>query len=204
MLRVPDFERYDLACVASLVMGGAASSPALVREARPRFGAPYSIRYASTECGACGLGTAFDADDEEGMHTVGKPRSPSIRAEVRDSDGAALPPGEDGEIWLSSPAIMHEYWRNPDATAQTLRDGWVRMGDLGRFDQRGNLRITGRTKEMYIRGGYNVFPAELEALLCDHPLVADAVVVPRPDAVMGEIGVAIIVPHDASSPPSLA
>ena len=203
MLRVSDFDSYDLHCVQSLIMGGAASSPALVVEARQRFGAPYSIRYASTECGACGCGTPFDADDDEGLRTVGRPRNASITVQIRDDDLRPAAIGEVGEIWIKSPAVMHEYWRDPVATAASKVDGWVRMGDLGLIDARGNLRITGRTKEMYIRGGYNVFPAEIEAALADHPLVADVAVVPRPDDVMGEIGVAVIVVHDGVLPPTL-
>jgi acyl-CoA synthetase (AMP-forming)/AMP-acid ligase II len=192
-----DLERYDLSCVTTIVMGGAASPPALVREARERFGAAYSIRYSSTESGGCGTGTAFDADDDEALHTVGKPRG-GIEVEIRDGD----------ELWLCSPTTMAGYWRDPEATAATIevdRQGrrWLRTGDLGAIDERGNLRLLGRAKEMFIRGGYNVYPAEVEAVLADHPRVRDVVVVPRPDDVMGEIGVAVVVPLDPAAPPTL-
>jgi acyl-CoA synthetase (AMP-forming)/AMP-acid ligase II len=197
-----DLEAYDLGCVESLVVGGAASPPALVREARQRFDAAYSIRYSSTESGGCGTGTAFDADDEEALFTVGKPRG-EIDVAVRDDRGQPAADGEVGEVWLRSPTSMAEYWRDPAATAATLRGGWLRTGDLGRLDERGNLRLAGREGEMFIRGGYNVYPAEVEAVLADHPGVAEVVVVPRPDDVMGEIGVAVVVPADAGEPPSL-
>jgi acyl-CoA synthetase (AMP-forming)/AMP-acid ligase II len=187
-----DLDRYDLSCVTTIVMGGAASPPALVREARERLGAAYSIRYSSTESGGCGTGTAFDADDEEALFTVGKPRG-GIEVEIREGD----------ELWLRSPTMMAGYWRDPEATAEAIVDGWLRTGDLGAIDERGNLRLLGRSKEMFIRGGYNVYPAEVEAVLADHPLVRDVVVVPRPDEVMGEIGVAVVVPVDAAKPPSL-
>ena len=98
---------------------------------------------------------------------------------------------------------MAGYWRDDEGTAATLVDGWLRTGDLGTIDDRGNLRLAGRTKEMFIRGGYNVYPAEVEAVLADHPLVREIVVVPRPDDVMGELGVAVVVPTDAANPPSL-
>ena len=190
-----DVERYDLECVQTLVVGGAMSPPALVREARERFGAAYSIRYSSTESGGCGTGTAFDADDEEALFTVGQPRG-GIEVRIDGDD-------EVGEVLLLSPTTMAGYWRDPEATAATLVDGWLRTGDLGSIDERGNLRLAGRSKEMFVRGGYNVYPAEVEAVLADHPLVAEVVVVPRPDDVMGELGVAVVVPTDAGRPPTL-
>ena len=198
-----DVEAYDLTSVRTLVVGGAASPPALVREARERFGADYSIRYSSTESGGCGTATAFDADDEEALFTVGRPRG-GIEVAVRDDGGEApVPDGEVGEVWLRSPTSMAAYWRDPEGTTATLVDGWLRTGDLGRIDERGNLRLAGRRKEMFIRGGYNVYPAEVEAALADHPGVAAVAVVARPDEVMGEIGVAVVVPTDPDRPPTL-
>jgi acyl-CoA synthetase (AMP-forming)/AMP-acid ligase II len=204
MLRSPELERHDWSAVKTIVMGGAASAPALVAEARARFGAAYSIRYSSTESGGCGTGTAFDADDDEALHTVGRPR-PGIAVTVRSEAGSPVDEGEIGELWLRSPTQMVGYWGDPEATAAALTaDGWLRTGDLARLDSRGNVVLVGRRKEMFIRGGYNVYPAEVEAQLVAHPAVADAVVVPRPDDVMGEIGVAVVVPHDPAAPPTLA
>ncbi len=197
-----DVESYDLTCVQTLIVGGAASPPALVREARTRFDAAYSIRYSSTESGGCGTGTAFDADDEEALFTVGRPRG-GIEVAIRDGDRRPVPAGEVGEVWLRSPTAMAEYWRDAEGTAVALVDGWLRTGDLGRLDARANLRLAGRQKEMFIRGGYNVYPAEVESVLADHPAIADVVVVPRPDDLMGEIGVAVIVASDPARPPSL-
>jgi acyl-CoA synthetase (AMP-forming)/AMP-acid ligase II len=197
-----DLEAYDLGCVQTLIVGGAASPPALVREARERFGAAYSIRYSSTESGGCGTGTAFDADDEEALFTVGTPRG-GIEVGICDDEAGPLPPGEVGEVWLRSPTSMAEYWRDPAATAETLVRDWLRTGDLGSLDERGNLRLAGRQKEMFIRGGYNVYPAEVEGVLADHPAVAEVAVVPRADDVMGELGVAVVVPTDPARPPSL-
>ena len=100
---------------------------------------------------------------------------------------------------LRSPAVMAGYWRDPEATAAAFTaDGFVRTGDLGWIDDRGRLRLVGRSKEMYVRGGYNVYPVEVEAVLSTHPGVAAVAVVPRPDDVMGEIGVAVVVPRDAA------
>ena len=202
MLRAPDFDTYDVTCVKTIIMGGAPSPPALVREARERFGAAYSIRYSSTESGGVGTGTAFDADDEEAFFTVGRPRG-DVKVDLRDEHGRSVPDGEVGEICLRSSCMMRGYWRDAPATAATLRDGWLHTGDLGAFDERGLLRIAGRIKEMYIRGGYNVYPVEVEAVLASHPGVKDVAVVPRADEVMGEIGVAVVVPRPTEPAPTL-
>jgi acyl-CoA synthetase (AMP-forming)/AMP-acid ligase II len=197
-----DLEAYDLECVKTIVMGGAASPPAMVREAMARFDAAYSIRYSSTESGGCGTGTDFDADEEEALFTVGRPRG-GIEIGICDDEAGPLPDGEVGEVWLRSPTSMSGYWRDEAATEHALVRDWLRTGDLGFIDERGCLRLAGRLKEMFIRGGYNVYPAEVESVLADHPSITDVAIVPRPDDVMGEIGVAVVVPADETAPPSL-
>jgi acyl-CoA synthetase (AMP-forming)/AMP-acid ligase II len=192
MLRLPNFEEYDVSAVKAIVVGGGPSPAAVIREAKERFGAAYSVRYSSTESGGVGTFTAFDAPEDETLYTVGRPR---VGIDLRISD--------DDEILLRSPAMLSEYWRDLDATAEAIRDGWLHTGDLGYIDDRGCLRLIGRRKEMFIRGGYNVYPLEVEAVLGNHPSVAHVAVVPRPDEVMGEIGVAVVVPHDRRSPPTL-
>ena len=193
LLREPDFDAYDLSSVETIIVGGGPSPPELVRDARRRFGAAYSIRYSSTESGGVCTATAFDAPDEEALSTVGRPR-PGIAVRVAD----------DGEVLLRSPAAMIGYWRDPERTATTIdADGWLHTNDLGKIDENGCLRIVGRTDDMYIRGGYNVHPLEVESVLIEHPAVAAAAVAPRPDDVMGEIGVAFVVPADTTAPPTL-
>src|SRR4051794_15889257 len=147
LLRVPDFDDHDLSAVKTIVMGGALSPPALVHEARARIGAAYSIRYSSTESGGVGTATAFDADDDEALFTVGRPR-PGIELEIRDEDDRSVPAGEIGEICLRSPTQLRGYWGAAEATAATIRGGWVHSGDLGFFDDAGCLRLAGRAKEM--------------------------------------------------------
>ncbi|MDQ3145415.1 MAG: fatty acid--CoA ligase family protein, partial [Actinomycetota bacterium] len=203
MLRAPELDQLDLSCVRTLVVGGGPSSPALVTEARRRFEAAYSIRYSSTESGGVGTGTAFDAPDEEALHTVGRPR-PGVEVEVRDEDGRPVPAGEVGAVWLRSGAVMARYWDEPAATAQVLVDGWLRTGDLGRLEEGGCLTLAGRSGDRYVRGGENVHPAEVEAVLSTHPGVGQVAVVERPDPVMGEVGVAVVVPVDPAAPPTLA
>ncbi len=202
MLRVADLDRFDFSCVQAIVTGGALASPGLVAAGRELFGAPWSIRYSSTESGGVGLGTALDADDEEALHTVGRPR-PGVEARICDPDGAPVAEGQVGELWLRSDAVMSGYWNQPDVTADTLVDGWLRTGDLALVDDRGCYRLAGRTTEMFIRGGYNVYPLEVEAVLSTHPKVAEVAIAPRPDDVMGEVGVAVVVPADHGDPPTL-
>jgi acyl-CoA synthetase (AMP-forming)/AMP-acid ligase II len=193
MLRQPDFDGYDLDCVTTIVAGGAPSPAALVLQARERFGAQYSIRYSSTESGGVGTATAFDAPDDEALHTVGRPR-PGVDLQVRDDDGRPTLPGEPGVVCLRSPAVMAGYWRDAESTARTIVDGWLRTGDLGRLDEHGRLHLLGRSGDSYIRGGYNVHPEPVEAVLVGHPGVAEVAVAPRDDPVLGQIGVAVVVP----------
>lgn len=202
MLRLPDFDDYDLSAVKAVIVGGQRSSPQLIEEARRRFQAAYSVRYSSTESGGVGTLTAYDAPESEALYTVGRPRD-GIDLAIRDDNGSQLPHGEVGEVTLRSPAMMSEYWNDPEATAATLRDGWLHTQDLGFIDEAGCLRLAGRSKEMFIRGGYNIYPLEVEAVLAAHPAVADVAVVPRPDDVMGEIGVAVVVPRPSAEPPTL-
>ena len=202
MVRHPSSSLLDFSAVRAVVAGGGPSAPELVRSARERFGAPYSIRYSSTESGGVGLATALDADDDEACHSVGRPR-PGVHAEIRDPDGDRLDPGETGELWLKSPTVMSGYWRDPESSSAALVDGWLRTGDLAAVDPSGLHRLAGRLSDMFIRGGYNVHPAEVEGVLSGHPKVREVAVLPRPDPVMGEIGVAVVVPLHGASPPTL-
>lgn len=202
MLRQPDFDSYDLSSVKAIVAGTGPSSPALIREARERFHCGYSVRYSSTESGGVGLLTALDAPDEEALYTVGRPRI-GIEAKVCDDDMRELAPGEIGELCLRSDCTMEGYWLNPEETARAIVGGWLRTGDLGFVDESGCYRLAGRKKEMFIRGGYNVYPLEVENVLSKHPKVAQIAIVPRHDDVMGEVGVAVVVPANPTDPPSL-
>ena len=192
MLRHPNFEKYDVSSVRTVVLGGGPAPVPLQREAQKGFGAAISVRYSSTETGGCGTGTSFEdpIGDEYG---VGKPRGP-IDVAIRDD-----------EVCVRSPAVMSGYYGDADATAAAFTDdGFVRTGDLGWIDDDGRLHLSGRSKEMYVRGGYNVFPAEVETVLLDHPSVAGVAVVAKPDLVMGERAVAVVVARRGAPEPSLA
>jgi acyl-CoA synthetase (AMP-forming)/AMP-acid ligase II len=189
MLAHPLCDELDLSSVQVVIIGGAPATPALVREVRARLGAAVSTRYSCTEAGiGCGTHPADPPEDAE--ETVGRPQ-PGVELDIRDD-----------EVLLRSAAVMSGYWRDPEATAAVLTDdGFVRTGDLGYVDDRGRLHLVGRRKEMYVRGGYNVFPVEVEAVLASAPGVRALAVVARPDDVMGEVGVAFVVPE--GQPPSL-
>ncbi len=203
MLRDPTFNDTDLSSVRAVVMGGGPATPALIREARARLAAPLAVRYSCTEAGI-GCGTAFTDPDEDAEVSVGRPL-PGVRLSIVAEDGEPLRAGAIGEVCLSSPAVMEGYWRNSSANTDVFTaDGSVRTGDLGWVDDQGRLRLAGRGRERYVRGGYNVHPMEIESVLADHPDVAAVAVVSRPDPVMGEVGVAVVVPREGTTAPELA
>jgi acyl-CoA synthetase (AMP-forming)/AMP-acid ligase II len=203
MLRNPLFDSYDLSSVRAIVIGGGPATPALVREARERFHAPVMVRYSCTEA-AIGIGTAVGDPSEDAEVSVGRPLA-GVELALLDGDDRPVGVGEVGAVCLRSPAVMTGYWHDPEATkAAFTGDRYVRTGDLGWLDGRRRLHLAGRTKEMYVRGGYNVYPLEVESVLASHPGVAAVAVVPRADEVMGEKGVAVVVPRDPTQIPALA
>jgi acyl-CoA synthetase (AMP-forming)/AMP-acid ligase II len=203
MLRDPSFDTTDLSSVRAVVMGGGPATPALVREARARIPAPLAVRYSCTEAGI-GCGTGFADPDEDAEVSVGRPQ-PGVRLTIVGGEGGPVGPGELGEVCLGSPAVMQGYWRNSSANADVFtEDGSVRTGDLGWVDEKGRLRLAGRSRERYVRGGYNVYPMEVEGVLADHPDVSAVAVVSREDPVMGEVGIAVVVPRPDGSTPDLA
>ena len=202
MLAHERFERTDVSSVRMVALGGGPATPALVREARRGFDAVVVVRYTCTEAGV-GVGTSPEDPPEDAEESVGRARA-GVTLTVRDGGGTPVPDGETGEVCLASAATMTGYWGDPAATGAVFTaDGAVRTGDLGFLDERGRLHLSGRAKEMYVRGGYNVFPLEVETVLEEHPAVAHVAVAPRPDPVMGEIGVAVVVPRRGAPPPTL-
>jgi len=184
MLRDSAFARTDLSSLRGITIGGAPASPDLVRAIREGFGVPVGVRYSCTEL-AAGTGTRPEDPDDVVAETVGRPHDGvSLRIDEPRDDGT-------GEILVRSPAMMRGYWRASSSGLDP--DGYFHTGDLGRIDARGNLRLAGRAKEMYIRGGYNVYPLEVENALLLHPAVANAAVIGVPDDVLGERGLAFVV-----------
>jgi len=128
----------------------------------------------------------------QGLSTVGRAQA-GIELRVGDADGQPLPPGTPGEIMVRGDLVMPGYWRNPQATAQTLKDGWLMTGDIGSLDARGYLTLQDRSKDVIISGGQNIYPREVEEALLTHPSVSEVAVVSRPSTEWGEEVVAFVV-----------
>jgi malonyl-CoA/methylmalonyl-CoA synthetase len=172
------------------VSGSAPLPPAVFRRLAERAGQRVLERYGMTET-IMNVSNPYDGERRPG--TVGLPL-PGV--ELR------LAGGDEGEVLLRGPNVFSGYWGDPEATAEAFDpDGWFRTGDLGRFDERGYLRIEGRSKELIITGGFNVHPREVEELLCEHPGVAEAAVVGVPSEEWGEQVAAFVVPADPAAPP---
>ena len=202
MLDHPDRPRRDLSSLKTVMLGGAPSTPALIRRVQETFGVVVLVRYSSTEVGIA-TGSLPTDSIEVLSTTVGKP-TPGVELRIVDAENRPLPPNEIGTVAVRSPATMRGYWRNPEATAKTIdAEGWIHTGDLGWLDPDGYLHLRGRESEMFIRGGYNVYPSEVEDVLARHPAVARAAVLGVPDDTMGEIGWAVVQPRDPAKPPTL-
>ncbi|MDB5498880.1 MAG: lcfB 4, partial [Phenylobacterium sp.] len=183
----------DLTCVRTMGSGGSMVPPDLVRRIRAAIGCDFHIVYGQTES-SCLLTITHRNDDETDLcETVGQPL-PQTEISIRDPQTHALQPaGAFGEICARGYGVMLEYNDNPSATAAAIdAEGWLHTGDLGTLDARGFLKVTGRVKEMIIRGGENLFPAEIENVLLEHPDVAEVAVVGAPDERWGEIVVCFL------------
>jgi acyl-CoA synthetase (AMP-forming)/AMP-acid ligase II len=203
LLDHPDRPRRDLSSLRTILLGGAPSSPALIRRVQETFRARAAVRYSSTEVGIA-TGSLPDDPIDVLATTVGK-LTPGVELRIVDGEKRSLPANEIGHVIVRSPATMRGYWRDPAATAATIdAEGWVHTGDLGWLDDDGYLHLRGRQSEMFIRGGFNVYPGEIEDLLARHPKVARAAVVGLPDDVFGEVGWAFVVARDPAAPPTLA
>ncbi len=210
VLACPELAQADLSALRVAGTGAARVPAELVAAVREALDVPVVVRYTSTEA-SLGTGTLPGDPDEAVATSVGTP-VPGVQLEVTGDDGRPVPDGEVGRVRLSSAATMRGYWGGPatgpgaggvvyDRTATDAvlgADGWLTTGDFGFVDGDGRLHLAGRANELYIRGGYNVYPAEVEAALGDHPDVAEIAVVGAPDPVLGEIGVAFVVPEAGS------
>ncbi|MEW9528699.1 long-chain fatty acid--CoA ligase [Microbispora sp. NPDC049125] len=183
----------DLSSLRTLMSGGAAIPVALIRTYQER-GLVFCQGYGLTETSP---GATF-LEAGESVRKVGSAGVPVFFADVRvvRPDLTAVEPGEPGEVLIQGPNVTPGYWRDPEATAAAFADGrWLRSGDLGVLDEEGHLHIVDRVKDMYISGGENVYPAEVEGVLFEHPAVAEVAVVGVPDGKWGEVGRAFVVPR---------
>jgi acyl-CoA synthetase (AMP-forming)/AMP-acid ligase II len=193
-LSTPDIESYDFSALKVIMYGASPITQDLLRRALAVFKCQFVQAYGMTE--ATAALTMLHPDDHD--PALGKLRScgrPVREVEVRvvAADGKPCEPGAVGEIIARGPNITRGYWRDPDATARTIVDGWLHTGDAGYFDTDGYLYIHDRIKDMIVSGGENVYPAEVEDALADHPAVADVAVIGVPDAKWGEAVKALVV-----------
>ena len=192
VLNSPELGTHDLSSLTRVGGGGSARPPEHVKLLQQRL--PQTVSgtgYGMTETNA--IGSTIGGDDYLARpSSVGRPCPPLIQVEIRDEDGKVLAPNEDGEICMKSAANMRCYWNQPEATAETLRDGWILSGDIGHLDDEGFLYITGRAKDIIIRGGENIACGEIENVLYEHPSVNEAAVHGAPDERLGEIVCATI------------
>jgi acyl-CoA synthetase (AMP-forming)/AMP-acid ligase II len=189
----PERDRFDLSSLRVAVTGAADIPVALIRRLREELPFRTLITgYGLTEAGTV-TGTAPDDDFTTTATTVGRAR-PGLELRIAGDDGAAQPVGERGEVLVRGYSVMRGYIDDPAETARAVdADGWLHTGDLGVVDERGCLRIVGRKKDMFIVGGFNAYPAEIENLLLGHPAVSRVAVIGVPDERLGEVGMAFVV-----------
>lgn len=194
MLAHPRLQEFDLSSLRSSVTGAASVPPVLIRRMREELGiANVTTAYGLTECGGCA--TVCDpADSVETVASTCGRALPGTEVRCVDEEGHSVPPGQPGEVLLRGYHIMQGYFEDEAATREAIdAEGWLHTGDVGVLDDKGYLRITDRLKDMFIVGGFNCYPAEIERLLADHPDIAQVAVVGVPDERMGEVGCACII-----------
>ncbi len=193
MLRHPSVDKYDLSSLRLVVCTGSPLSYNLGVEAEKRLGCPIVQSYGAVDAGGSMMHSPDDPRDVR-LLTAGRP-IPGVEVKLVDDEGKEVPAGAVGEVWVRGPTFVSGYYKDAEATTHGWTpDGWFKMGDLGRWDDKGHVQIVGRKKDMIIRGGQNVYPVEIENILVLHPRIAAVAVVGMPDPVMGERACAYVVP----------
>jgi fatty-acyl-CoA synthase len=202
LLGYPGRTRRDLSCLRYALSGGATVPAELARQVEEAFGVPFVITFAQTESSCSITMTRASDTAADRTETLGRPL-PQTEVKITDvRTGQTVPCGTVGEICTRGYLVMDGYLRDPEATGAAIdRDGWLHTGDLGSMDARGYCRIEGRLKDMIIRGGENIYPREIEAVLLSHPAVTAAAVVGIPDRFWGEI-VGAAITTSATTPPT--
>ncbi|MET7854389.1 long-chain fatty acid--CoA ligase [Streptomyces avermitilis] len=189
VLRQPDRDAYPVSRLRVSVSGGGAMPVQVLHDFQAAFHCPVLEGYGLSETSPVASFNTLQAEPRPG--SVGIPIR-GVEMRVVDN-GTEIPPGETGEIAIRGHNVMKRYWHRPEETAAAIRDGWLYTGDLGRVDQDGYFWIVGRKKDVIIRGGYNVYPREVEDVLYEHPAVADAAVIGLPHPDLGEeVGAAVV------------
>jgi long-chain acyl-CoA synthetase len=196
MLLALPVEERDLSSLEYITSGAAGLPLEVLNEWERRVPNAYVLQgYGLTETSpTCAVQAPSSV--ENGTRRIGSvgPIVPGVQVRITGENGEALPSGEAGEVAVKGPNVMLGYWKNEEATAHAVVDGWFYTGDMGRMDEEGNLYIVERKKDLIIRGGFNVYPADVEGVLLEHPSVAEAAVIARESKKFGEEPIALIVP----------
>jgi long-chain acyl-CoA synthetase len=196
LLNYPDADRFDTSSVRSWGSGAAPLPLEIVEPFEKKFGGRLLEGYGLTEASPVVSATRLSGVRKLG--SVGQPL-PGVEVAILDEQDRALPAGETGEIGVRGPNVMLGYYGLPEETARTLRNGWLHTGDIGRLDADGFLYVVERKKDLIIRGGFNVYPREVEEVLYAHPAVAEAAVVAMRDPLMGEEVCAFVALKDGAT-----
>jgi long-chain acyl-CoA synthetase len=197
LLNFPGAEGFDTSSMKAWGSGAAPLPVEIVEPFEKKFGGRLLEGYGLTE--AAPVVSAHRYSGERRLGSVG-PAIPGVEIAILDDDDRARPAGEVGEVCVRGPNVMLGYYRMPEETARTVRQGWLHTGDMGRLDGDGYLYIVERKKDLIIRGGFNIYPREVEEVLYAHPAVAEAAVVGMPDPLMGEDVLAFVVPKAGATP----
>jgi long-chain acyl-CoA synthetase len=199
MLHYPERERYDVSTLRLCGSGGSAMPVELLRGFDEAFGCKILEGYGLSESSP--VASFNHADRERKPGSIGTPIK-NVAMRIVDDDDHEVAQGEVGEIVIRGYNVMQGYWRRPEATAETIIDGWLHTGDMGRVDEDGYFYVVDRKKDLIIRGGYNVYPREIEEVLYEHPDVREAAVVGIPHDEYGEeVGAAVALKDGASATP---
>ena len=201
LLDHPALDKTDLSSLELLLYGASAMSPSRLVEGIERIGPVFSQLYGQTECYPVSVLRKADHDPKtpELFLSCGFPIA-ACEVKILDDDDQAVRQGEPGEICVRAPHVMAEYWKRPETTAETLKNGWLHTGDIARCDERGYMFILDRKKDMIVSGGFNIFPREVEDVLSQHADVAMVAVVGVPDDKWGEAVTAVVVAREGRKP----
>ncbi|WP_040778752.1 class I adenylate-forming enzyme family protein [Nocardia pneumoniae] len=188
LLNRPELDMVDTSKVRLVVTGGANAEPSLLERLTTRFpNATVMNLYGLSETSGAVVMTSWDDDRDTLAHSIGRPLA-GVEMKIADSAGIEVPIGQTGELLVRSPSLMGGYRNMPHETADVIDEGWLHTGDMACVSTQGSIALRGRAKEMFVQGGFNIYPVEVENVLTAHPAVVMAAGVGVPDPVLGEIG----------------
>ena len=205
LLDYPELKKYDLSSLRNIIYGASAIAPDRLKQALETFGPIFSQLFGQTEApmmlSVLSREEHIVKDPQREKMILSSAGRPTFHAEIKllDDNGNEVKTGEPGEVVTRCANMMHGYFKNPEATAETIKNGWLHTGDIAKMDEEGFLYIVDRKKDMIVSGGFNIFPREIEDVLFEHPAVKGAAVIGVPHEKWGEEVKAIVVLHEGES-----